>query len=93
MVRNTSRTPARAHVRDVRVLGAIGVVELVAAVDLKQVQPLFVEQGVWLRPFRWPVYLMPPFVINGRFQGTDGCGCRDDMPVARQTRVVLVSTK
>ena len=35
-----------------------------AAVDLKQVQPLFVEQGVWLRPFGRLVYLMPPFVIS-----------------------------
>lgn len=53
-----------AYVRNVRVLGAIGVVELVAAVDLKQVQPLFVEQGVWVRPFGRLVYLMPPFVIS-----------------------------
>ena len=55
---------AFAHVIDVRVLGAIGVVELATAVDLKQVQPLFVEQGVWVRPFGRLVYLMPPFIIS-----------------------------
>ena len=52
------------HVSDVRVLGAIGVVELDKPVDLKQVQPLFVDQGVWVRPFGRLVYLMPPFIIS-----------------------------
>jgi adenosylmethionine-8-amino-7-oxononanoate aminotransferase len=51
------------HVSDVRVLGAIGVVELTLALDMKTVQPAFVEQGVWVRPFGRLVYLMPPFVI------------------------------
>ena len=52
------------HVSDVRVLGAIGVVELTLALDMKTVQPAFVEQGVWVRPFGRLVYLMPPFVIE-----------------------------
>jgi adenosylmethionine-8-amino-7-oxononanoate aminotransferase len=52
------------HVREVRVLGAIGVVELENPVDMQAVQPMFVERGVWARPFGRLVYLMPPYVIG-----------------------------
>ena len=53
------------HVVDVRVKGAIGVVQLDENVDVYSLRPRFVEQGVWVRPFKDIVYLMPPFVING----------------------------
>lgn len=54
----------RPGVRDVRALGAIGVVELTEDVDVRRVIPALVERGVWLRPFGRLLYTMPPYVIS-----------------------------
>ncbi len=51
-------------VRDVRVLGAIGVIELERPVDVAAATSAAVERGVWLRPFRELVYAMPPYTIS-----------------------------
>ncbi len=53
-----------AHVRDVRVKGAIGVVQLDRVPDLNALRQRFLEEGVWVRPFEDVVYLMPPLVID-----------------------------
>ena len=49
---------------DVRVLGAIGVIQLAAPVDVAVATRLAVARGVWLRPFRDLIYAMPPYVTD-----------------------------
>lgn len=64
--------PARdlAAVRDVRTLGAVGVVELHDPVDVAAVTSAALDRGVWVRPFRNLVYSMPPFVTTEEDLGT-----------------------
>ncbi len=69
------------QVNDIRVLGAIGVVELKEAVDMKNIVPQFVDAGVWVRPFGKLVYLMPPYIIED-----------DDLRYLTDALVKIIST-
>ncbi len=63
---HTELVPLKQHqsVTDVRILGAIGIVEMTNEIDIESVQNFLIEQGVWLRPFGKLLYTMPPFIIT-----------------------------
>ncbi|HSG63067.1 MAG TPA: adenosylmethionine--8-amino-7-oxononanoate transaminase, partial [Pseudomonadales bacterium] len=68
------------QVHEVRVLGGIGVVELKEPVDMKIIVPLFVEAGVWIRPFGKLVYVMPPYIMS-----------REDLDELTTTMVAVIA--
>ncbi|WP_125613276.1 adenosylmethionine--8-amino-7-oxononanoate transaminase [Specibacter cremeus] len=61
-------------VRDVRVLGAVGVVELKGPVDVPALTRAALERGVWVRPFRNLVYTMPPYISSADDVARIGAG-------------------
>jgi adenosylmethionine-8-amino-7-oxononanoate aminotransferase len=67
-------------VRDVRVLGAIGVIQLEAPVNVAAATDAAVQRGVWLRPFRDLIYTMPPYITS-------------DDDVARITAAMLAAAR
>lgn len=54
------------NVIDVRILGAIGVVECVYIVNIALMQKFFVKNGVWIRPFKKLIYIVPPYIITSK---------------------------
>ncbi|MBQ4863616.1 adenosylmethionine--8-amino-7-oxononanoate transaminase [Pseudoalteromonas sp. MMG013] len=53
-------------VENVRILGAIGVVEVKHTVNVAKIQRYFIDQGLWIRPFGKLIYIMPPYITSNQ---------------------------
>ncbi|CAL4322181.1 Adenosylmethionine-8-amino-7-oxononanoate aminotransferase [Buchnera aphidicola (Eriosoma lanigerum)] len=61
---NLIKLSNHSRVKDIRVLGAIGVVECYDVINISKIQKFFVKNGVWIRPFKNLIYLTPPYIID-----------------------------
>ena len=63
---NSQLLPLRGEqsVVDIRVIGAIGVIEFEKPLDMKSTQERLINDGVWLRPYGKLLYTMPPYIIS-----------------------------
>ena len=52
------------EVKDYRVIGAVGILEMKSKVNVSSLQKKFVKNGIWLRPYSNLIYVMPPYTIS-----------------------------
>jgi adenosylmethionine-8-amino-7-oxononanoate aminotransferase len=77
-------------VRDVRTIGAVGVIELHDAVDVTAVTAAAIRRGVWVRPFRNLVYTMPPYISTATDIARITAGMTAAVDEVHETRVERV---
>ncbi|MEM5506334.1 adenosylmethionine--8-amino-7-oxononanoate transaminase [Shewanella frigidimarina] len=64
LIRTLPAAMTSKEVKDVRVLGSVGVIEMHSPVNTAALQKAFVDLGVWVRPFSCYIYIMPPYTIS-----------------------------
>ena len=64
MQKHLSPALQKEKVKDVRIIGGVGVIETHKNINVQKAQELFVKMGVWIRPFMNLIYIMPPYVMK-----------------------------